>query len=81
MAFKFNPFTGTLDLVKGITLNKVMYVFEDVTERNTYFAANPTLLVEDVLIAIKDSSPPPTPGVRNYDFSKAYNSQYKLTAL
>jgi len=60
---------------------KVNYIFDDVTERDAFFAANPTLLVEDTIIIIKDTTPPPTPGVRNYDFSKPYNSQYKLTAL
>ena len=60
---------------------KIWYVFDDVEERDAFFASNPDLLEEDLLIAIKDTSPPPTPGVRNYDFSKPYNSQYKLTAL
>ncbi len=59
-----------------LTISKVGYVFEDTTERDTFFAAYPALLVVDALIVIKDDSPPPTPGVRSLDFSKAINSQY-----
>lgn len=74
------PSTTTTTTTIGDTLNllsnKVWYVFEDTTERDTFFTNNPELLVTDVLIAIKDTSPPPTPGVRSLDFSKAYNSQY-----
>lgn len=54
------------------------YVFDNVAERDTFFIANPDLLVEDILICIKDTTPPPTPGVRSLDFSETYNSQYKL---
>ena len=57
---------------------KVWYVFEDTTERDIFFENNPHLLIEDVLIALKDTTPPPTPGVRKLDFSKAYNNQYVL---
>ena len=55
---------------------KIWYVFDDVTERDAFFAAYPELLNEDTLIAIKDTSPPPTPGTRSLDFSIPYNSQY-----
>jgi len=67
------------DIVNGGTIaGKVgaVYVFEDVTERDAFFVAYPNLLVVDMLIIIKDTTPPPTPGVRNLDFSKAINSQY-----
>lgn len=60
---------------------KVLYVFEDTTERDAFFTTNPSALIVDALIAIKDTTPPPTAGVRSYDFSKAYNSQYKLTGI
>ena len=58
-------------------INKVQYVFDDVTERDAFFAANPTLLVEDAVILIKDTTPPPTPGTRSLNYSIPYNSQYK----
>ena len=56
------------------------YVFDTVEERDAFFVANPSYLVEDILICIKDTTPPPTPGVRSLDFSEAINSQY-LTLL
>jgi len=62
-------------------IGKVLYAFEDTTERDAFFTANPALLVTDVLIVIKDTTPPPTPGTRAYNFSKPYNSQYLITAL
>jgi len=77
---RFNPTTGKLDTVL-VDKWKIQYVFDDTAERDAFFTANPSLLVEDVFIIIKDTTPPPTIGVRNYDFSKGYNSQYKLTAL
>ena len=57
---------------------KIEYVFEDATERDAFFTANPGLLVTDTLIVIKDPTEPITPGTRNLDFSKNYNSQYKI---
>jgi len=63
-----DPFTGLF--------GKCTYIFEDSTERDTFFAANPGLLVTDTVIIIKDTTPPPTPGTRSLDFSKAINSQY-----
>jgi len=57
---------------------KVWYVFDDVAERDAFFTANPSLLFEDILIAIKDATPPPTPGTRMLDHSKSYNDQYKV---
>ena len=65
----------------GSLLSKISYVFDDIVERDAFFAIYPSLLIEDALIVIKDTTPPPTPGVRSYDFSIAYNSQYKLTAI
>ena len=67
------------DLLQGGTLaGKVgaVYVFEDVTERDAFFVSYPNLLVTDMLIVIKDTTPPPTPGVRSLNFSIDYNSQY-----
>jgi hypothetical protein len=57
-------------------LPRVIYVFDDTEERDLFFSMNPELLVEDVLIVIKDTTPPPTPGTRMLDFSKSYNGQY-----
>ena len=79
MTYKFNPFTGNLDLSENNW--EIEYIFDDVEERDAFFAANPKLLVTDTIIFIKDSSPPPTPGVRHYNFSKSFNSQYSLTAF
>jgi len=78
MVVKFDPI---LDELREQDEDKLMFVFDSVTERDAYFSANPSRLFEDVLIAIKDTTPPPTPGVRNYDFSKPYNSQYILTTF
>ncbi len=74
-------FGGGWEEDKGPDVWKINYVFDDTSERDLFFENNPNLLLEDVLIIIKDTTPPPTLGVRNYDFSKGYNSQYKLTAL
>ncbi len=57
-------------------LPKVQYIFEDTTERDLFFVANPSYLITDTIIIIKDSTPPPTPGTRSLDFSKSFNSQY-----
>ena len=61
--------------------SKVSYVFEDTAERDAFFVTNPSLLATDALIVIKDDTPPPTPGVRSLDFSKAINSQYITLVL
>jgi len=39
-------------------LAKVDYIFEDVSERDTFFTANPHLLIQDATIRIKDITPP-----------------------
>ena len=69
------------DALYGDAVDRLLYTFEDVTERDTFFAAHPNLLITDMLICIKDTTPPPTPGVRSLDFSKAINSQYKPLPL
>jgi len=61
--------------------NTSFIVFDDVAERDAFFVANPDLLVEDVLIAIKDTTPPPTAGTRSLDYSKSINSQYRPLLL
>jgi len=60
---------------------KVWFVFDDTTERDAFFTTYPDLLETDLLVAIKDTSPPPTPGVRSLNFSKAYNSQYFILGI
>lgn len=69
------------ETAEKILFSKVSYVFEGVEERDAFFVDNPGLLIEDAFIIIKNTSPPPTPGSRSYNFSIPYNSQYKLTAL
>ena len=71
--------TGTTLDSAGVGVSEIVkpnYVFDDVTERDAFFASYPRLLATDTLIIIKDTTPPPTPGTRSLDFSKAYNSQY-----
>lgn len=82
--YGYNPFTNKLDgtdadFVDAANVSwKIEYVFDDVTERDLFFTNNPSLLREDTLIVIKDTTPPPTPGVRQLEFNRSYNSQYKV---
>ncbi len=56
--------------------NKAMFIFDDIIERDAFFTLYPELLLTDILIVIKDTTPPPTIGIRMLNFSKSYNSQY-----
>ena len=78
---KWGKITGTLsnqiDLHAELgARQRADYVFFNTTERGAFFVANPHLLVEDSLITIKDTTPPPISGIRGLNFNKEHNSQY-----